>query len=67
MASERKSTMVSARVPSAVVSRLDFVVRNTEGHDTRNRSAALLTALESWLPGIEQELERRGLLPKKAR
>lgn len=67
MTPERKSTMVSARVPAAVISRVDFVVRNIDSDAVRNRSAALLAALEAWLPGQERRLEELGILAKKTR
>ena len=67
MEPERKSKRLNARVPEGLVNRLDFVVRNTEGDDTRNRSAAVCTALAWWLAAKESELETRGVLPKKAR
>lgn len=67
MAPERKSTMVSARLPAALVARMDYVARNTEG-DAQNRSSAMRAALEHWLPGQEQRLEQLlGPLPKKLR
>jgi len=65
MEAERKSRMVSARVSIAVVARVDFVVRNTTGSDTRSRSAALHTALEYWLNVKENELYAQGVLPAK--
>lgn len=67
MASERKDTMVSARVPKAVVTRLDYVTRNIDSETVRNRSAAMLAALEAWLPGQEKRLEELGIITKKAR
>lgn len=67
MTPERKSTMVSARVPAAVVARVDFVVRNIDSEAVNNRSAALLAALEAWLPGQERRLEELGIITKKAR
>jgi len=65
MTPERKSTMISARVPAAVVSRVDFVVRNIDNETVNNRSAAVLAALEAWLPAQEQRLEKLGILAKK--
>jgi hypothetical protein len=59
--------MVSARVPAVVVTRVDFIVRNTDSETVKNRSAALLAALEAWLPGQEDRLRELGVLPKKAR
>lgn len=66
MTPERKDKRVDARLPTALVARVDYVVRNTEG-EIKNRSSALRVALESWLPGQEQRLEQLGILPKKAR
>lgn len=63
---ERKSTMVSVRLPAALVARADYIARNTTG-DIKNRSAALRAALESWLPVQEQELINLGVLQKKTR
>ena len=65
MPRERK-IMISARVPAALVARLDFVVRNTEGDATRNRSVTLQLALETFLEDEEGRLEARGVLSKKA-
>jgi Arc/MetJ-type ribon-helix-helix transcriptional regulator len=58
--------MISARLPAALVARLDFVVRNNDG-DVRSRSEALQTAVEGWLPAREERLVQLGILPKKAR
>jgi Arc/MetJ-type ribon-helix-helix transcriptional regulator len=66
MAPERKSTMVSVRLPAALVARADYVARNTDG-DVKNRSAVLRVALEDWLPKQEDRLVQLGVLPKKAR
>jgi hypothetical protein len=65
MPRERK-IMISARVPASLVARLDFVVRNTEGDATRNRSVTLQLALETWLEDEEARLEARGVRSKKA-
>lgn len=67
MTSERKSIMVSARVPTALVVRVDFIVRNIDTESVKNRSAALQAALEAWLPSQEKRLEDLGIIPKKAR
>jgi Arc/MetJ-type ribon-helix-helix transcriptional regulator len=64
---ERKSTMVSARVPKDLVSRVDFVARNIDSDVIKNRSAAVQAALEAWLPGQEDRLRDLGILPKKIR
>jgi Arc/MetJ-type ribon-helix-helix transcriptional regulator len=58
MPPERKTVMVSVRLPASLVGRADFVVKNTDG-DIRNRSVALQAALEAWLPGQEQLLEKK--------
>lgn len=64
---DRKSIMFSARLPTALAARMDFVVRNTEGPET-NRSKVLIAALESWLPGRETDIGKRlGTEPKKTR
>lgn len=67
MALERKTTMISARVPAAMVTRLDFVARNTEVAAVKNRSTAVFAALEAWLTAQEDRLRELGVLPKKAR
>lgn len=66
MATERK-TMVSARLPAALVARVDFVARNIDSEHVKNRSVAIEIALQEWLPKQEQRLEQLGVLPKKAR
>lgn len=48
-----------------VISRVDFIVRNIDSEVVKNRSAALLAALEAWLPGQEDRLRELGILPKK--
>lgn len=69
MSDERKrSTMISARLPTDLVARLDFVVRNTNPDHVKNRSTAVRVALEEWLPTEERALEKLGItVPKKAR
>jgi Arc/MetJ-type ribon-helix-helix transcriptional regulator len=65
MPTERKSTMISARLPSELVARVDFVTRNNG--DVRNRSTALRAALEDWLPGLEHDIRKQlGTPPKKS-
>lgn len=59
--------MISARLPAAVVTRVDFIVRNVDNEAVKNRSAALLAALEAWLPGQEDRLRELGILAKKTR
>ncbi len=64
---ERKTRMISVRLPAALVARADFVARNTDG-EIKNRSLAVLAALEDWLPKQEQRLEQLlGTPLKKAR
>lgn len=58
MAIERKTVMVSARLPASLVARVDFLTRNSEGN-VSSRSAAVQTALEGWLPDEEKTLEKR--------
>ena len=65
MATERKSVMISARLPQATVARVDFVVRNIDTDDVLTRSAALQAALDAWLPGQEKRLVELGLTPPK--
>lgn len=66
MGTERKNTMVSARLPETLVERVDFIVRNVDTHPY-NRSAAVQLALEAWLPAQEQRLTELGILQKKTR
>lgn len=67
MTTERKSTMVSARLPTPLVARVDFVTRNIDNDQLITRSAAVAAALEAWLPAQEERLAELGLIPKKAR
>lgn len=67
MTTERKSTMVSARLPGALVDRLDYAVRNTDDKDVRSRSTALRVAVEAWALSQEEKLRVLGVLPKKVR
>jgi hypothetical protein len=67
MSIERKDVRLNARVPASVVTRLDYVVRNTENRAVRNRSTGLLVALEAWLIDQEERLRVLGVLPKKSR
>lgn len=59
--------MISARVPAALVVRLDYVARNTENTAVKNRSTAVLAALETWLAAQEQRLVDLGVISKKTR
>lgn len=63
---ERKSTMVSVRLPATFVARIDYAARNTIG-EAKDRSKALREALEQWLSRQEKELEQLGVIQKKAR
>ena len=68
MARERKIQMISLRLPASLVARLDYVARNTDAEDVKNRSTAVQLAIESWLPGQEKRVEELiGPPPKKAR
>lgn len=66
MPSDRK-IMISARLPTALVERVDYVTRNIESETINNRSTAVRAAVEAWLPGQEQRLTELGVLQKKAR
>jgi len=65
MGSERKTVMISGRLPAALVERLDYVTRNIDSETVKNRSAALREALEAWLPGREDRLRELGVLSAK--
>lgn len=67
MPDERKTVMISSRLPAALVERLDYVTRNIDSEVIKNRSAGLRVALESWLPGCEDRLRELGILAKKTR
>jgi hypothetical protein len=67
VSTERKTLMISARLPAALVTRVDFVARNTDAEAVKNRSTAVLAAIEAWLPVQERRLEDLGILPKKNR
>jgi predicted DNA-binding protein len=64
---ERKTVMISGRLPAALVERLDYVTRNIDSETVKNRSAALREALEAWLPGREDRLRELGILAGKPR
>lgn len=59
--------MVSARLSTGLVARVDFVTRNIDNDSVVTRSAAIAAALEAWLPTQEERLAELGLIPKKAR
>ncbi len=68
MGTERKTVMISGRLPVALVDRVDYVTRNIDSETIKNRSAALREALEAWLPGCEDRLRELGVLaPAKVR
>lgn len=64
MDDERKSVMISARLPTGLVERLDYVTRNIDSETVKNRSTALRAALDAWLPGCEDRLRELGVLAK---
>lgn len=65
MANERK--MISVRLPVALRDRVDFVARNNDSETIKDRSSAIIAAVEGWLPGQEDEIRARGVtVPKKA-
>jgi metal-responsive CopG/Arc/MetJ family transcriptional regulator len=67
MSPERKSAMISLRLPADLVERLDYVTRNN-ARDIRSRSEAIHCAILAWLPAEEARLTSLGLTPpKKAR
>lgn len=67
MVAERKSIMISVRLPMALATRLDYAVRNTDAEmGVKNRSTAVCDAIEGWLPGQERRLQELGIIPKKA-
>ena len=41
MATERKSIMISVRLPVALANRLDYAVRNTDAEGVKNSSTAV--------------------------
>ena len=57
--------MVSARLPTGLVERVDYITRNTDSETVDNRSTAIRAALEAWLPGQELMLVKLGVLQKK--
>jgi predicted DNA-binding protein len=67
MSLERKTVMISGRLPTALVERLDYVTRNIDSETVKNRSAAIREALEAWLPGCEDRLRELGVMTAKAR
>ena len=62
--SPKRKFMVSIRLPPSTVERVDFVTVNMGITD---RTAAILEAIELWLPAREQRLRESGLAPPKAK
>lgn len=67
MPPERKTVMISVRLPVALVTRVDFIARNTTSEATANRSKALHAAVEAWVPTQEKRLTELGVIEKKTR
>jgi Arc/MetJ-type ribon-helix-helix transcriptional regulator len=67
MSTEKKTIMISGRLPAALVERVDYVTRNIDSDTIKNRSAALREALEAWLPGREDRLRELGVMAAKVR
>lgn len=67
MGLDRKTVMISGRLPAALVERVDYVTRNIDSDTVKNRSAAVREALEGWLPGQEDRLRELGVLSPKGR
>lgn len=67
MGPERKDVMLSARLPAALVDRIDYVARNIDGETAHTRSTAVRTALEQWLDKCEDRLRELGVLGPKVR
>jgi hypothetical protein len=59
-----KTTMICVRVPSGLVDRVDYVVRNTDSERVTNRSRAVSAALEGWTKAEELKLEALGIKKK---
>jgi metal-responsive CopG/Arc/MetJ family transcriptional regulator len=66
MATERKSIMISVRLPTALAGRLDYAVRNTDAEGVVNRSTAVCAAVGAWLETQEHRMAQLGIIPKKA-
>jgi hypothetical protein len=56
--------MICVRVPSGLVDRVDYVVRNTDSERVTNRSRAVSAALEGWTKAEELKLEALGIKKK---
>lgn len=66
MIKNAKTMMVSARLPAALIDRVDFAVRNVDSRTVKNRSDAISEALSQWVAAQDRELERLGVkTPKK--
>jgi metal-responsive CopG/Arc/MetJ family transcriptional regulator len=60
--STKSKLMISVRLPTSLVERLDFAARNV---GSASRSAAIQDALEAWLSSREQGFRELGLAPPK--
>lgn len=65
MANERK--MISVRLPVALRNRVDFVARNNDSENIKDRSSAIVAAIETWLPSQEDKIRALGVNVPKAR
>jgi hypothetical protein len=54
--------MISMRLPTSLVERLDFIVRNDEAN-AATRSSEIQAAIESWLDNRERRMRELGLEP----
>lgn len=50
--------MISFRLPDRLLSRMDFVAKNTTDDVLATRSAVILAAIESWLPTAEAAIKK---------
>lgn len=55
---DQPSRMISARISSAMVKKVDHVVANIQSKKVRNRSTALAEALEQWTAARTAEIEK---------
>jgi len=69
MGKNGNTTMISARIPSDLVVRVDYIVRNTTIDTINNRSDAVEHALAAFAEAQEREFLRLGIIeaPKKDR
>lgn len=56
MGLERKSIMISARLPSPLVDRVNYVVNNSPVKAVSSRTDVVQAALEAWLPAQEEKI-----------